>query len=48
MYLFLVEAMTKCAKLVYVIFYQKLILNEIWLEAEENLKNQLCKGHFWD
>ena len=48
MYLFLVKAMARSAKLVYVIFYQKLILHEISLEAEENLKNQLYKGHFWD
>ena len=43
MYLFLVEAMTRCAKLVCLIFCQKLIFHKISLKAEQNLENQLYR-----
>ena len=43
MYLVLVEAMTRCAKLVCIIFCQKLIFHKISLKAEENFENQLYR-----
>ena len=43
MYLFLVKAMTRCAKLFCVIFCQKLIFHKILLKAEENLENQFYR-----